>query len=352
MLCPGRGHPVPSDGMRRGINNCWSLLARELVFRLACRHRQGSKNNILLYCMPRSGSTWILNTVAAHPGMRYVGRPFMTAHRSRWRRVIPDMAQTARHTGDHDFWQYIHFEGEALQRFERFARNIVTARWHIYPTLHFRQPYFHRCTDRVIFQVHTIMPMIEWFDATFPVDTVILLRHPIPNALSVMAFGWRDECADFLNHQWFLDTHLTGEQVDFARQISRDGSELQRQVLDWSFRMLMPMRSFESGRHPNWLLLTYEQTVLEPDLMVRIMSQHLDLPDVDAMMRQVKLPSRNVSRATAGKVDDPEYLLGRWRSKVSEEEQRQAMAIPATFGLDVYRPDSIKPDPRLLHRPE
>ena len=335
--------------MRRGINNCWSLLAREILFRLACRHKQGDKNNILLYCMPRSGSTWILNTVAAHPGMRYVGRPFMTAHRSRWRAAIPDMAQTAKHDGHHDFWQYIHFDGEALERFEQFARRIVTARRHIYPTLHFRAPYFHRTTSRVIFQVHTIMPMIEWFDATFPVDTVILLRHPIPNALSIMARHWRDECDDFLNHEWFRDTHMTGPQIDLARRICAEGSVLERQVLDWCLRMLVPIRAYESGSHPNWLLLTYEQTVLEPEKIVQVISQRLDLPDLEAMMRQVKLPSKNVTKGTADKVADPEYLLARWRSKISQAEPRQVMEIPRAFALDAYSPDSTMPAKGLLH---
>lgn len=334
--------------MRRGINNAWSLLAREMAFRVLCRHRQEAKSNILLHCMPRSGSTWVLNTVAAHPGMRYVGRPFMTAHRSRWRKAIPDLAGTAAHHGAHDFWQYIHFEGEALEQFERFARRIVTAQWHIYPTLHWRAPYFHRKTDRVIFQVHTITTLIEWFDETFPVDTAILLRHPIPNALSIMAHGWRDECADFVNHQWFVDTWMTGPQVDRARQILAEGTELQRNVLDWCLRMLVPIRAWESGRHPQWLVLTYEQIVMEPEKMVHAISRQLDLPDTEAMMRQVKLPSRNVSADTADKIFDPDYLLGRWQSKLSAGEIEEAMKIVAAFDLDAYTPGSTMPADRLL----
>ena len=113
--------------MRRSIEGPFNLALRELLFRTTCRHRQGETPNILLYCTPRSGSTWILNTVAAHPGLRYVGRPFMTALRSRWRHAIPDPAPTTGTDATPCFGNFIHYEGDTLARFERFARKIVEA---------------------------------------------------------------------------------------------------------------------------------------------------------------------------------------------------------------------------------
>jgi hypothetical protein len=335
--------------MRRRINNAWSLTAREMAFRLLCRHRQGPKPNILLHCMPRSGSTWILNTVSAHPGMRYIGRPFMTALNSRWRGTIPDLADTYNDGPDHDMGHYIHFEGDTLRQFEAFARRIVTAQWHIYPTLHFRSPYFNRKTDRVILQVHTIFAMCEWFPETFPVQTALLLRHPIPNALSIIARNWRDEAAAYLHNPWFVETHLTGLQVDLGREVLRDGTPLERHVLDWSLRTLVPLRAIQSGKHDDWLLLTYEQTALESERMVRVMSQRWDLPDVDAMLRQVRLPSRTVSADTVEKVSDTDYLLRRWRSKIDEQEERRIMRIPQAMGIEVYVPGETMPAPWALH---
>ncbi|UCD74220.1 MAG: hypothetical protein JSV91_10565 [Phycisphaerales bacterium] len=335
--------------MRRRINNRWSLAAREFFFRLCCSHKQGEKPNILLHCMPRSGSTWILNTVSAHPGMRYIGRPFMTALNSRWRGSIPDLTATYNDGPDHDIGHFIHFEGEELKRFEEFARRIVMAQWHIYPTLHFRAPYFNRKTDRVILQVHTIFAMCQWFHETFPVNTALLLRHPIPNALSIIARDWRDEGAAYLHHPWFVDTHLTGAQVDLGRKILAEGSLLERHVLDGSLRTLVPLRAIESGEHPDWLLVTYEQLTLEPEKVVGAMSRYWDLPDVGAMMRQVRLPSRTVSADTAGKVTDPDYLLKRWRSKIGKDEERRVMRIPAAMGIDIYECDSFMPAAKALH---
>jgi hypothetical protein len=337
--------------MRREIQGPWVLAAREALFRAACRHRQGPKNNIFLYCMPRSGSTWILNTVAAHPGCRYVGRPFMTLLRSRWRRRVPDLAESAGSGRGHEFFQFIHFEGDAERRFLACARSVAQARWAIYPTMHFRAPYFHRRTDRVIFQVHALCPLIELCDRALPIDTVILLRHPITNALSLLDRHWNDESQDFLRHDWFRRTCLTRCQRRYADRVARRGSPLERHVLDWCLRWLIPMRAWESGQHPGWLTLTYEQTVLEPDTVVDLLSSRLDLPCTDPMRAQVRRPSRTVSGATANRLGDRHYLLSRWRKRLSADEIERAMEIPRVFDLTMYSAGDDLPRPMLWHGP-
>lgn len=327
----------------------WKLTAYECAFRLFCRHRQGPKPNVLLICTRRSGSTWVLNTLAAHPKMRHVGRPFMMSLFSRWRHEIPSLAEAAEYRGDYDFELFVHFEGDAEQRFRDFARCIVLAERHIYPGLRFWSSYFHRVTDRVVFQITQCTALIEWFDEHFPVDILVLLRHPIPNALSIMARGWRPECRDFLNHSWFVETQLTGPQVDLARRTVNGGSPLAKHVLDWTFKMLMPVRAVQSGRHPHWLTITYEQLVWQPTEILELISERLDLPDIDAMRAQVPWPSRTVTQGTAEKVDDAHYLLRRWRSRVSKTEEEEVMRIPETFGIDAYRAGRFVPTDPYLH---
>lgn len=314
----------------------WKLTAREMLFRLVCRHRQGSEPNVLLHCTRRGGSTWLLNTLAAHPGMRYVGRPFMAYLFSRWRKEMPDLAEAAAYNGHYDFEILVRFEGEAERRFREVARRIVLAERHIYPAIQFWASYFHRRTDRVVFQVTNATSLIEYFDEHFPVATVILLRHPIANALSIMQQGWRPECADFLNHRWFVETQLTPSQVGHIRRIAAEGSLLQQHVLDWALKMLLPIRAFESGRYPSWLAVTYEQLVLQPIETLRIIAEHLNLPDLDAMSEQILRPSRTVTQTTAARLGDPDYLVRRWRQKVGDSDEEELMAILSSFGIHVY----------------
>lgn len=335
--------------MQREIEGPWKLLIREIAFRTVCTHRQGLKPNIFLYCMPRSGSTWLLNTIAAHPGCRFVGRPFMSLKKSRWRRRLPELADPAGRGGGRDCWNYIHFEGEALQRFERVARHVADGDWAIYPTIRWWAPYFHRRTDRVVFQIHSLMPMIEWCHEHLAIQTVILLRHPIPNALSNLQRGWRDEAEDFLTHDWFRRTQLDRAQRSYCDRVLAHGSPLDRHVLDWCLRWLIPMRALESGAHKDWLVLTYEQTVMEPERVVDLLSERLDLPDRDAMRSQLRRPSSTVTPDTAPRIGDASYLISRWRQKVSAQEVSRAMESARVLGLDAYREDDELPSEQLWH---
>ncbi len=329
----------------------WKITAYEMAFRALCRHRQGDKPNVLMYCTRRGGSTWLLNTMAAHPGCRSVGRPFLVALHSRWRHLIPDLAEAAGYEGDHDFEIFVHFEGDAERRWREFAGDVVEGRTTLNPTLHFGAPYFNRVTDRVVFQMTNETALIEWFDRHFDVATMLLIRHPVSNALSIMDKGWRHEVWDFLHHRWFVDTQLTGPQVDLARRVAGGGDELAKHVLDWSLKMLAPVRAAASGAHPDWLTLTYEETVLAPEQAVGLISEHLDFPDRAAMEAQVRLPSRNVSDPTRARVDDPDYVLRRWRRDIGPEREQELLAIPHGFGIDLYRPGEDLAKAEWLHHP-
>jgi hypothetical protein len=325
------------------LNPSLDLILREIVYRLACRHRQGPKPNILLYCSRRGGSTWLLNTLSAHPGMRQMGRPFLTLVTSRWRKRIPNLRPATEGTNNAQCRHIIHFEGEDEQRFYSLAKDVISGRIPIYPSLHMRAPYFHRSTDRIVLQMTSGTPLIEWFDQHFPIQTVILFRHPIMTALSVRREGWPHECAEFLDHPSFVDHHLTGKDVDRARAILENGSPLAHHVLDWSLKMLVPYRAWTSGKYPGWTVVTYEQTVTEPNRMVEELSVRLDLPEVDAMRRQIIRPSRTVSQETVSHVGDPAYLLERIRKHVSVKDEEELLAIPRSLGIDLYEPGRFMP---------
>ena len=318
------------------------LIAREAIFRTICRHEQGDRPNILLFCTRRSGSTWVLNTVAAHPKMRYVGRPFMTVLNSRWRKQMPDLRKGG-YTGSKELRQIIHFEGEDEEQFRNVASNIIEAKWHLYPSINFRASYFHRKTDRVIFQMTSGLPLVNWFEKNFDAQIAYLIRHPIPNALSIMNAGWEPECFEFLGNNFFVDSYLTNFQVDLAKKIESGDDLLARHVLDWCLKNLVPQRQVAAGNASNWLLMSYEDLVLRPVQVLHRMARALDLEDVDSMIRQIKLPSRTVTVSTSDQLEDVSYLLKRWRlpghssnPKVSLERERSLMEIPDAFELDVY----------------
>lgn len=330
------------------LNTPAGLRLREVIYRAVCKHQQGDKPNIMLYCSRRGGSTWMLNTIAAHPGCRYVGRPFVTMLSTRHRKRLPDLNAAAGHPGESfEHEHMIHFTGEAEDHFQALAEDILYGRVEVYPALNFRAEYFHRATNRIVFQITNATPLVDWFDQRFDLTTVILIRHPVSTALSVMQKGWPHECEQFLRHGAFVERYLGDGLEAAAWDIVRSGDEMAQHVLDWSLKMAPLFRAFDDhGLERNWLMMTYEQTVLEPEGTVRLFSERLNLPEVEPMLEQVRRPSRSVTPTTAGKVADPSYLLGRWRERVDEGQERALMQIPERFGIDAYRAGELMPTER------
>lgn len=268
--------------------------------------------------------------------MRYLGRPFMILLESRWKNCVPDLDVAAGSASSAPRRHIVHFEGAAEEQFRSIAAQVVAGEIPVGPSLDIRAPYFHRVTNRLVAQMTSCTAMIEYFDDSFDVATTILLRHPISNALSIERENWDPECFEFLEHSWYRDTFLTGEQVDSARAIEQKGSLRERHVLDWCLKMLPPIRAFDSGHHPDWLMVSYEHAVLDPAHAVSRISVALDLPDQEPILAQMARPSRTVTASTASKVNDPAYLVSRWRDRVKPGEERQLMDILELFEIDAY----------------
>lgn len=322
-------------------NTVFGLTLREVLFRLLCSHKPGDKPNILLFCTRRSGSTWVLNTLSAHPGMRYVGKPFLQGLRSRHKAMIPDLNKAAGDTTGHNFEQFVGFSEQELTAFDAFARKLLLAEIEVYPTLNLRGEYFHRKTDRVVYQVTNAIALADRLSEQLPVQSALLLRHPISNALSIMKAGWADECNDFLMHEGFRDGVLTGEQIDLAKKVMDQGDALAKHVLDWCFKVMLPLRALERGRAKDWLVMTYEQTAQEPEQAVHRMADHFGLTDIQSMLSQVKRPSRTVTSSTVEKVADKDYLIGRWQKQVDPETRAELFKIVRAFEIDVYTNDAL-----------
>lgn len=309
---------------------------RELAFRTLCRHRQGDKPNILLFCNRRGGSTWLLNTLAASPGCRYVGRPFLSAVASRHRGDLPPSMRPGVPPRDRAAEHLVELPDAERAAFRSFAEQVLAGQREVYPAVHPRAPYFQRRTDRIIFQMTTGGAMAEWFGAQFPVATLVLIRHPISNALSIRAQGWKPNVEPFLAAERFVDEHLTGPQVDLLRGLVDGGDPVPLLVAECALHLLVPLRAIRAGRQPTWLGVHYEQLVRDTDGVLSTIAAHFDLSGLEAMRQVAARPSRTVATSTRGRVDDPGYLLGRWRREVPPGRERELMAICDALAADAY----------------
>jgi hypothetical protein len=186
---------------------------------------------------------------------------------------------------------------------------------------------------------------------TFNARVVYLIRHPI--AVTISSERW-PTLPSFLTSDY--RRHFSEEQLERAQRILRKGTDLDRGVLSWCLQNAVALQEAT----PDWAVVSYEQLVVDPDPVIRELTDKLALSDPERMRRRLGVPSVNVRFKSTeetrrllseGGADKRSYLVEKWRKKVDRREEARVMKILDIFGLDVYRDGEALPDKRIwIHR--
>jgi hypothetical protein len=306
----------------------------ELVRAGSSVHRPNGRPNVFVFTTPRSGSTWLMELLADQPGFKSCSEPDDLRNPS-----------VRRHLGISDWTTLYNLDSERLLR--RYFEGFCSGR------LRFMNPRpslrrFRPVTRRIVFKLlHSGEDRIAWFRDTFNGRVVLMLRHPIPVSLSREV---HPRLRAFLESDY--RRHFDAPQLAFAERTAERGSKLERGMLDWCLQNAVPLRDAQ----PDWVVLSYEQLLLDPRPLIERMVAALELPDAGAMLARIDVPSRTVNksdRRTARALDEPRsasrnrFLLEKWREKVDAREERRLMEILERFGIDVYTPGDVLPSERL-----
>lgn len=307
---------------------------QEFVKSASSVHRPDGRPNIFIFTTPRSGSTWLMELLSSQPGFKGINEP-------------DDLRSSSvrRHLGISDWVQLYNRDSEPLMR--RYFEGLCSGRLgFMNPRPSLRQ--FRPVTRRIVFKLlHCGEDRISWFRDTFNGRIVILLRHPIPVTLSRTVYP---RLRAFLESDY--RRHFTSDQVAFGHRIIDTGSKLEQGVLDWCLQNAVPLKQAE----PDWIVVTYEQLLLEPEFVIRRFASELDLPDLDAMRQRLNVPSLTVRKSdqeTARVVREPDsrertqFLLEKWRSKVNPAEEARLMEILRVFDIDAYAAGALLPTGRF-----
>lgn len=305
------------------------------------RHEPGGKPPICLFATRRGGSTWLAEVLAANRGVLLLDQPFSA------NTGTPTPAQ-ARRMPKFDGGIVTDLDGAREEAFRTYADAVLSGAVPVNAPTRFWSRDFGFRTDRLLLKILGANAVIDWIAAHYGVDVVYLTRHPIPQALSCIRNGWSLTAESFLRSPGFVERHLDDATLALARDVLRRGTPLEQYVLNWTLENVVPARVLAS--RPAWTFVSYERCVLEPLATVEALAAALDLDDVPSMRKKLGQASRSShlsvdatrARITAG---DREYLVGRWREEVGADEERRVMEIPARFGIDLYRPGALSPDP-------
>lgn len=299
-------------------------------------HVPGDRPNVCILSAPRSGSTWLLELVLSQPGFKPCNEPFNLRKEAVVRRLGLGR------------WEQLN-DRAYLPQMESYLQSFLDNRYSAaFKGLRPGLPYHRFVTRRIAFKIlFACEHRIDWLQETLHARTVLLIRHPLPVALS------RKELPRL---HAFLDSEfrefLSADQLRLADEVLTRADPLHLAVLDWCMQYAVPLQHFRE----HFLLLTYEQLVMRPEPALRALADHLDLDDVDAMRAHIGRPSGSVSKSGPETVNflqsgtspdnDKRWLVEKWRPRISAEQERSLMRLVEDFGIDVYRSGDAAPAER------
>jgi hypothetical protein len=296
-------------------------------------HRPDGSPNVFVLSTPRSGSTWLMEWIWSQPGFKYCNEP-LNLRDPLVRRYLGIARWEDLFDRDADRKLYEYFQGFCSGRL-RFA-NPNPFRKHYRPITH-----------RIVFkEIHAGSHRGNWFRDSFNGRIVYLLRHPIAVALSTETLP---TLRAFLASDY--RRHLPDDRLAYAQTIMDTGTELERRVLSWCLQNSVPLNDATD----DWVIVTYEQMILDPLPVIERLADRLSLPIPQRMRDQLLVASGVKDKSDAEtqavlnsrETTTRPWLVEKWRSRMDETTERQVMRILERFGMDVYRAGDAIPARRL-----
>ncbi len=308
--------------------------------------------------IPRSGSTWTQRMLSCDPSVLAVlepdsetkSAPAIWAKRRLGR--YPVLAPGDRDADYHELWRWVLAgapqEGR-LAAAER-VRKVALKEWRWYmqgrwtPTMRLAgqlgrhpgdQPVPALRDHRLLVKtVHAAMAL-EWLDATFDVEVLVLLRHPAAVLASWLSLGLPDHYARL-------------ERVPEVRRrcqqwgVPLPGSdELEHTV--WLLGVLLTSLEQAADRHPGWALRTHEQLCVSPTDEFRTLYGELGLhwtDRADAYLEESNRPGQGFAVQRVAK-DQPDL----WKTRLSPATVDVMQRVLAPFPFRTWTAEDLQPTP-------
>jgi hypothetical protein len=301
--------------------------------------KQPRQRPIFIFSTRRSGSTLLMEMFYSQPGVTYCDQPL-----NRWRYHPYQRCLPQPYLGE-----WIQLAAHEEQALFAFFTKLLAGQIRVAAPWNWLHPHYNLCVNRLVLKELNAHRLIDWFANSFDADIVFLVRHPIPTALSILQQHLGNVAAAFLNNHWFTEQYLDTSQVRECYAILENGAPLERYLLEWGLQNLHPL---SVCRERTWVTVTYEEMLMRPQQICRLLSTHCHLPDPTRMYQQLCVASNNANNSSRRDIrqHDGSYLVNRWRTHLDRGEVDSAMhVVNSLLGIHAYRGDSPYPAAMLCH---
>jgi len=321
-------------------NRLKDILRRVLYLLFNFRHIQGAKKNIVLFSTRRGGSTWLSQVISSgETNLRYYDHIFSWYQTDFYSRkffnVYKNNQEIYATTNNIDYF-------ELVNSGRHIARTVVDP---------FSKDFVRKST-RLLYKVTEGKGLFDWFVKNRSIEVVYQVRHPIPTALSVMRLGWDLTIDAYLNNDKFIDEYLKGDKFDYCIRINDGNDMLSKYVLNWVLENLIPLNSKNLS---STLIISYEETIMNPEKIINLLNEKLDLESTQLMIKTLIVPSRSSSLSESTTINkmfdrDVESLLSRWKKEINNKRERELMGILEKFDIDLYSYNDLLLNSRYIIR--
>lgn len=298
-------------------------------------HIQADQPNVFLFGTPRGGSTWLMELIASQPGFKYCNEPLNLR--------TPQVKARLQTVGINTWVDlYTKSLGDNLEQY-KVLRNGRLPTQNPRPKLKNRN-FYRLFTNRLVFKVlNGGEDRVNWIANIFNGQIVFLLRHPIAVSLSRKVLPRLNA---FLSSDY--RDNFTTEQLRYADDKNANGNMIERGMLSWCLQNALPLRQIRD----DWSLITYEQLVLDPEPVLQLLVNNLNLPQPERMRALLGQPSQSSHQSDAGTQTvlattknraERQWLVEKWREDVSADNEKRLMAMLGVFEIDVYRAGEVLP---------
>jgi hypothetical protein len=315
-------------------------LAKMAAWRIGRQEMQPGNQDIFLFASRRGGSTWLMEVICSNPGIRWIDQPFsLFTGPQGLSQLIPVFECS----------EAINPDNGQLEMIRRYVGDLLSGRINMNTEWRLYSASFWRRKNRTLFKIVQGKSIAGQLCADFDAQPIVLFRHPVAQALSVMKAKWRCHASAFLNNCWFREEVL-GDTAEKCDEFYDSEDPLVKYVLNWALENLLLIRSIESKK--DWTWVTFEDCLVNPQRVVGVLAERFSLVQIDAMKRQIKVPSRTTGLTNENKKEPSGKKIGMWKDRCTLPQLGKCQELLDVLGIDLYSAHEPLPKIDLMQRLE
>lgn len=233
----------------------------------------GRNRAILVTGSVRSGSTWVGKMIALHPGIYYVSEPFNTDRPNTPARYRFHYVTAADEAQFRDYLRpYVEFSYPLRELLwagrppESHLQILGRSVKHVYRRLAGHRP--------LLKDPHALVSA-EWLSRNYPMDVVVLIRHPAAFVSSLKRLGWQFYFKHLLDQPQLMNDLLQPWEAEMRHMLAQSQPSLDNIILMW--RVIHSVIHRFQQTHPEWIFVRHEDLSVNPLVEYRKLFDRLGL---------------------------------------------------------------------------